>query len=497
MINFEEVSLHFGEKKILDDVSFNINYGEKIGLVGRNGTGKSTILKLILKQLETTDGHVTVDDYYIIGHLEQHINFSHNSVLGEVCSVLSEDRVHEEWKGEKILLGLGFSNEQMCDNPSSFSGGWQVKINLAKLLLMEPNMLLLDEPTNYLDIASIRWLGEFLKKWEGEVILITHDRAFMDSIITHTMIVHRQKVRKVQGKTGKLKDQIKIEEEIYEKTRIAQEKKRKETQDWAAQFGSKASKASVVKSKLKQLEKEEVLEKLDHIDTLKFDFNYLSFGSRSNILEGKNITFGYDENNLLIKDLSFIVEPNDKICVIGRNGNGKSTLLKLIVGDGISPISGDFEMHDKAKIGYFGQMNIGRLDPENTIAKEVESANTEATYGDVRRICSNMLFSGSLADKKISVLSGGEKSRVMLGKILLQKANLLLLDEPTNHFDMESCEALLEAILNFKGAVMMVTHDEFFLHEVANKLIVFDGGKTFVFTGTYKEFLKKVGWQDQ
>lgn len=495
MITVDNVSVSFGSRVLFDEASFSVSYGDKIGLIGRNGTGKSTFLKMLLGTIQPDSGDIDVPSYYTLGYLQQHIHFEKESVMEEVASVLPLERAHEEWKGEKILQGLGFTDEQMMQNPSSLSGGWQIKVNLAKLLLTEPSMLLLDEPTNYLDIYSIRWLANFLQEWEGELILITHDKSFMDSVINHTLIIHRGKFRKMAGTTDRVKQQIAIEEEIYEKTRLKEEEKKKEIEDWVRRFGAKASLASQAKARMKQVERMDVKVKLADIANLDFDFTYKPFGSSNEMVQVKNITFGYNSETILIRDLSFKVSPNDKICIIGKNGNGKSTLLKLITEE-ITPLKGDVFIESKVEYGYFGQMNLDRLNPENTIVEELETVDSTLDVQKIRRTAAQMLFGGDDAFKKIGVLSGGEKSRVMLGKILLTPSNLLLLDEPTNHFDMESSQSLMDAIKNFKGAVLMVTHNEYFLHEIANKLIVFDGGKTFVFTGTYAEFLKQVGWQE-
>ncbi|QED22880.1 ABC-F family ATP-binding cassette domain-containing protein [Candidatus Deianiraea vastatrix] len=495
MINIRELSIEFNGRCIFEDVNFSINPGEKIGLIGRNGTGKTTFLKLLLKKLEPSSGKIEIPDYYRVGYLEQHFDFTHPTAAEEVYSVLPPERESEAWKGDMILMGLGFSGEQMFQDPKELSGGYQVKVNLAKMLLMESELLILDEPTNYLDIYSIRWLADFLKKWEGELILITHDRNFMDKVITHTLIIHRNNFRKIQGKPQKIKEQIKQEEEIYEKTRLAEEKERKELEDWIRRFGATASKASQVQSRIKMLEKKEVRKKLDNIQDLDFKFSFTPYDTKDDVIQVKNLTFGFEESKDLITNLSFEVKKGDKICIIGRNGQGKSTLLQLIGGI-LTPKEGEISINEKAKYGYFGQTNVERLNPDLAIWEELQESSPESDYGTVRRICAYMLFPGQLAEKKIGVLSGGEKSRVMLGKILLNKVNLLMLDEPTNHFDMESSEALLDAIKEFEGAVLMVTHDEEYLFEVANKLIVFDGGKTFLFHGGYKEFLKEIGWKE-
>jgi len=495
MIRVKDLSISFSGHEVFSDASFIINGREKVGLIGRNGSGKSTFLKLILKKLEPDSGAVEIPRGYRIGHLEQHIHFTHETVLDEICSVLPEDREHEGWKGENILYGLGFSYDDLYKDPKKFSGGYQVKLNLAKLLLMEPQMLLLDEPTNYLDIHSIRWLKEFLQDWQGELILITHDRAFMDAVITHTLIIHRNAFKKIPGNTQGVREKIAAEEEIYEKTRVNEEKQRQKTQEWIDRFKAKASMASRAQSRAKMLEKQDVKEKLEEVKTLDFNFNHLAYNSKENMIEVEHLAFGYNPEHLLIQNLSFKVADGDKICVIGKNGKGKSTLLKLLT-QNLEALKGNVKTNNKVEIGYFGQMNIDRLDNNLTIYEELQKVDEKLPQTRVRQVCGNMMFSSDLANKKISVLSGGEKSRVMLGKILLKGTNLLLLDEPTNHLDMESCEALLEAIKTFPGAVITVTHDEHFLNEIANKLIVFDDDKTFTFEDTYEFFLKRVGWKD-
>ena len=495
MITIQDLSISFDGKKLFDDVNVHFNQKEKIGLIGRNGTGKSTFLKLLLKELEPDSGEIKIPRNYKIGYLEQHIKFSHQTIIDEVASVLPEERIYETWKGEKILNGLGFSDEEMLQDPNLFSGGYQVKVNLAKLLLLEPNLLLLDEPTNYLDIHSIRWLKKFLKDWNEELILITHDRNFMDSIITHTLNIHRGNFRKFPGNTKKIKEQILQEEEIYEKTRINQEREREKTQAWIDRFKSKATLASRAQSRAKMLEKMEVKEKLQAIVNLDFNFNYLNYNSKQNLMKVTDISFGYDPNKILINNLSFNVQKGDKICIIGKNGKGKSTLLKLLSQE-IDVLNGEINIHEKVEIGYFGQMNIDRLNNDNSIYEEIQSVDPSIPETKVRTICAHMMFPGKASNKKIGILSGGERSRVTLGRILLNPVNLLFLDEPTNHLDMESTETLMEAVQRFEGSVIMVTHDEYFLNKIANKLIIYDEGKAFFYNGNYRDFQKKIGWKD-
>jgi len=495
MITIQDLSISFDGKALFKDVNVHFNQKEKIGLIGRNGSGKSTFLKLLLKELEPDNGEIKIPRNYQIGYLEQHIRFSHQTIIDEVASVLPEERIYETWKGEKILNGLGFSDEEMLQDPNLFSGGYQVKVNLAKLLLLEPNLLLLDEPTNYLDIHSIRWLKKFLKDWNEELILITHDRNFMDSIITHTLNIHRGNFRKFPGNTKKIKEQILQEEEIYEKTRINQEREREKTQAWIDRFKSKATLASRAQSRAKMLEKKEVKEKLDTIVNLDFNFNYLNYNSKQNLMKVTDISFGYDPNKILINNLSFNVQKGDKICIIGKNGKGKSTLLKLLSKE-IDVLNGEINIHEKVEIGYFGQMNIDRLNNDNSIYEEVQSVDPSIPETKVRTICAHMMFPGKASNKKIGILSGGERSRVTLGRILLNPVNLLFLDEPTNHLDMESTETLMEAVQRFEGSVIMVTHDEYFLNKIANKLIIYDEGKAFFHNGDYRDFQKKIGWKD-
>ena len=493
MIRVKDLAISFSGHQLFEEVNININRREKIGLIGRNGSGKSSFLKLILNKIEPDFGEVVIPTGYRIGHLEQYIKFTHDTILDEICSILPEERQYEAWKGEIILAGLGFSEADIQKSPHDFSGGFQVKINLAKLLLMEPDMLLLDEPTNYLDIYSIRWLKEFLKDWEGELILITHDRGFMDEVITHSLTIHRGKFRKLQGNTSNVFTRIEQEEEIYNKARESEAKKRQQTEEWINRFKSKASQASRVQSRVKQLEKMEVQEKLAKIDNLEFSFNYDPYKSKEDIIQVNKVSFAYDAEDL-IKNLSFKVAKGDKICVIGKNGKGKSTLLKILNNNLAS--KGVVKLNDKTTVGYFGQMNIDILNPELSVCEEIQLSDPELDITNVRKICANMMFTGNLAHKKIAVLSGGEKSRVMLGKIIAKPVNLLFLDEPTNHLDIESSEALMNAIKNFEGAVVMVTHDEYFLNEVANKLVIFDDNKTFLYDGIYQDFLGNIGWQD-
>jgi len=498
MLQVANIQKSYGKQLLFDGVSFTVNPRERVGLVGRNGHGKSTLFRMILGEEHQDAGTITVPSGYSIGHLSQHIHFTEDTVLQEACLALppNEDHIDETYKAEAILHGLGFTNEDFGRDPDSLSGGYQVRLNLAKVLASEPNLLLLDEPTNYLDIVSVRWLTQFLRAWRTEMIIITHDRDFMDSVTTHTMIIHRCKVRKVPGNTQKLYDQILMEEEIYEKTRLNDEKKRKEVEQFINRFRAQATKASAVQSRIKALARHQMLDKLEEIQTLDFKFRSAPFEAKWLMtVEDLSFRFGPDQPKL-IDGLSFGVGKKDRIGVIGKNGKGKTTLLNLL-GREMAPTSGEVKLHPNTKIAYFGQTNISRLRPEKTALQEIMDAHPDNAQGESRAICGLMMFEGDNALKKVSVLSGGERSRVLLGKLLVSPANLLMLDEPTNHLDMESIDSLIEAMDAFDGAVIIVTHSERILEAVATKLIVYDNDTVSVFEGTYLDFLERVGWSDE
>jgi len=498
MLQVTNIEKSYGKQLLFDGVSFTVNPRERVGLVGRNGYGKSTLFRMILGEEHQDSGTITTPSGYTIGHLSQHIHFTEDTVLKEACLALpkNEDHIDESYKAEAILHGLGFSNDDFERPPSSLSGGYQVRLNLSKVLVSEPNLLLLDEPTNYLDIVSVRWITQFLRAWRNELIIITHDRDFMDSVTTHTMIIHRCKMRKVSGGTQKLYDQILLEEEIYEKTRQNDEKKRKEVEQFINRFRAQATKASAVQSRIKALARHETLGKLEEIKTLDFKFRSAPFEAKW-LMTVDDLSFGFDKDGpMLIDGLSFAVGKKDRIAVIGKNGKGKTTLLNLLARE-MSPTGGEIKLHPNTKIAYFGQTNIDRLRTEKTALQEIMDAHPDYSQGESRAICGLMMFEGDNALKKVSVLSGGEKSRVLLGKLLVSPANLLLLDEPTNHLDMESIDSLIEAIDAFDGAVMIVTHSELILEAVATKLIVYDNDAVSVFEGTYFDFLERVGWSDE
>ncbi len=494
MVRIENMTKSFGSRVLLDDVSFSINSKERIGLVGRNGHGKTTFMRLLIGEEEPDKGIIQIPKQYRIGHVKQLLDFKSNSVISECMADLPPSERENTWKAEKILAGLGFSMGDLNRPPHEFSGGYQVRLNLAKALVAEPDLLLLDEPTNYLDITAIRWIEGYLLNWPHELLLVTHDRSFMDKVVTHTAGIHRQKMRKIPGDTGKYYGQIAQDEEVYEKTRVNDERRRREMELFISRFRAKARLANMVQSRIKTLSKLEKQEKLEQVRNLEFAFRSKPYKGKV-AMTLRELTFGYDAASPLFSRLSVVIQAQDRIGVIGRNGKGKTTLLKLLAGE-MSPIGGNVVYSPGVEAGFFDQTRSDRLAESNTVEEEILYTHPDIDRQAARNICGAMMFSGDEALKKIAVISGGEKSRVMLGKLLVTPVNLLLLDEPTNHLDMESCDSLLAAIDNFDGAVVMVTHNEMFLHALARRLIVFQDEQAFVFEGTYQEFLDKDGWRE-
>lgn len=497
MIQFDAVTKNFGGQTLFNKISFAIQKGEKCGLVGRNGSGKTTLMRLILGQESADAGQISIPKHYTLGYLEQHISFTEKTILEEAVLGLPLKERDNVYKAETILFGLGFNEEDMHRSPNELSGGYHLRLHLTKVLLSDPDCLLLDEPTNYLDIVSIRWLQRFLRSWRKEFILISHDREFMDSVTTHTLALHRQSIRKIKGDTEAVFTQILQEEDVHEKTRLKLDQKKAKTEAYIKRFGAKATKARQAQSKMKQLGRLPTLEKLAQIDDLDFTFTPAPFPGKQ-MLRTAQLTFGYQKDAPpLIHDLSLEIDKDDCIAIIGKNGRGKSTFLKLLAQE-LTPQSGNVTGSPNLQIGYFGQTNIDRLNASHCIIEEVAAENRNLNTNEVRNICGVMMFSGDLAKKNIGVLSGGERSRVLLAKILAKPCNLLFLDEPTHHLDMESIESLIVAIDEFPGAVVIVTHSEMILKMLPlTKLVVCHLDRQEVILGDYTDFLNKGGWNDE
>ncbi|MGB9764018.1 MAG: ATP-binding cassette domain-containing protein [Candidatus Saccharicenans sp.] len=495
MIAIENLSKRFAQQVLFEKISFKVNPGERVGIVGKNGHGKSTLFRLIVGLEQPDEGRVIIPKNYRLGYLEQEPDFKSSTVLEEASRGLHNPEKDQLWRVEKVLLGLGFTFEDFDKRPGELSGGYQVRLSLARLLIGDYDMLLLDEPNNYLDITSIRWLEKFLLGWRGELMIITHDRRFMDRVATHILGLHRQKVRKIEGNTEKYYNQIALEEEVYEKTRLNDERKRKEMEIFINRFRAKARLAGLVQSRLKYLEKMEKREKLEKIKNMEFSFQEKPFHHKYALsLDG--VSFAYTAEKPLIKNFSLHIGARDRVMVIGPNGRGKTTLLKLMSGV-LQPQSGEVSRPKSVAIGYYEQSYAEEMNNENNVLEELAAANPQLEPARIRQIAGALMFEGDEALKPVKILSGGEKSRLLLGKIMARPINLLLLDEPTNHLDLESCDALLAALDNFDGAVVMVTHNEMFLQALAERLIVFQDEKISVFEGGYETFLERVGWSEE
>ncbi len=494
MLFCKNITKSFGSQTLFDSANFQLNCGERLGMVGRNGSGKSTLFRLILGEDSLDDGVISFPEHYRIGALDQHLNFTKDTIRDEVAQSLPTEQTHDAWKAEKMLSGLGFSPQDFGRSPHEFSGGFQIRVKLAQLLLSEPNLLLLDEPTNHLDILGIRWLERFLRSWKNELICISHDQGFLERISTHTLAVHRKKFKKMKGVPSQCYTQIKKEESLHERTRTNQEKETQKQKKFIREFRAGARSAGLVQSRIKMLDKRKSLYALEHIPPIRFQFAEAVFtGGR--IIDAHNLSFGYEPDCDLLQQLSFEILPGEKIGIIGENGKGKTTLLQIL-NQQLQPQSGTLKIHTNAVSGFMGQSNIERLDPKKNILEELQTVS-EVTEQMARNVAGSLLFSDSLAYKPICILSGGEKARVNLGKLLLSHVNLLLLDEPTNHLDYESIEAFTTATKKFTGSVVFVSHNEDFLKKVAQKLIVFDGGKVFFYPNNYETFLAKQGFQKE
>ncbi len=494
MLFCTQITKSFGSQLLLDEASFQLNLGEKVGVLGRNGSGKSTLFQMILGRERVDEGEISFPENYRIGYLDQHLEFTQPTILKEVVQNLPADQKYDDWKGKKYLSGLGFEESDFDRAPSEFSGGFQIRIKLAGLLLSDPDLLLLDEPTNYLDIVAIRWLEQFLRSWKGELMCISHDRTFLERITNHTVVFHRQKLKKGKGTPDQLYAQIAREEEIYEKTRLNAEKERSRQEKFIREFRSGARSAGLVQSRIKMLNKKGVGKALKPIRPIFFRFPQTPFVG-AKMLEGRSLRFGYEKEQDLLKGVSVEIFPGDKLGIIGANGKGKTTLLNVLSGQ-IQMHSGTHKVHSNTRMAFFGQSNIERLDKTKTILEELMSGG-DLREQDVRKIAGSLLFTRDLVYKKIDQLSGGEKARVNLGKMMTRESNLLFFDEPTNHLDYESVEALIQALNEYEGAVVFVSHNEEFLRRVAQKLVVFDGGAVTEFPQGYEDFLQQRGFEEE
>lgn len=489
------ISLSYGSQIVLSDVSWYVNPKEKLGIIGRNGSGKSSLLRIILGEETADSGTIIIPSTYKLGYIPQHTEWTKPCVLEEALLSLENQDPSFQHKAKKILSNLGFSEEDFSKNINTLSGGFQLRLKLAKALICEPDCLVLDEPTNYLDILAIRFLQQFLQKWPKEALIVSHDRAFLDSFCTGILGIHQKQLKKVIGNTDLYLSSLESEQKTKEKTNESIERKKAHMQQFVDKNRAKASKARQAQARIKMIEKLPEIPVLEESVQKNFSFKEKPFYGK---LLGKisHLSFQYD-NTPLLHDINIEIAPRERIAIIGKNGYGKSTLLKII-SQKLLPSKGSVEYQAGVCIGYFGQTNIKTLSHEKTIAEEVWSANPQLTEQEILNICGNMSFKDLETKKQIGVLSYGEQSRVLLAKIMTTPCNLLLLDEPTHHLDVETIDALLDALSRFSGAVILVSHSETMLRDfAADTLLICHKDRQEKFLGEYEDFLKTVGFEEE
>ncbi len=532
MVSIQNLSVEFSAKSLFDNINYVINPRDRIALVGKNGAGKSTMLKIIAGIQLPTSGKVSMPRDITVGYLPQQMElndtltvkeevrkaFAHIDELKrkldeateelssrtdyeseeyheliERVSSLSERMAMEQSENceaemEKTLTGLGFVRSDFDRPTSEFSGGWRMRIELAKLLLQRPDVLLLDEPTNHLDIESIQWLEQFLTNKAGAVVLVSHDRAFIDNVTNRTIEISCGKIYDYAVNYSHFVDLRKERVEQQMRAYLNQQKQIQETEDFIERFRYKATKSVQVQSRIKQLSKIERIE-VDEVDNSHINLRFPPAprsGDYPLILD--NVGKAYGEHQVF-DGATFTLKRGEKIAFVGKNGEGKSTLVKCIMGE--IPFTGSLKIGHNVKIGYFAQNQASMLDGELTVFDTIDRVATGDIRTKIRDILGAFMFGGEASDKKVKVLSGGEKTRLAMIKLLLEPVNLLILDEPTNHLDMRTKDILKQAIRDFNGTVIVVSHDREFLDGLVEKVYEFGGGKVKECLGGIYEFLEK------
>lgn len=532
MLNVHNLSVSFMGTDLFSGITFKLNKGDRIGLIGKNGAGKSTLLKVLSKDIETNGGTMAFDKDVRIGFLRQDIDFVEGrTILEEAYQAFEEikeielklDEINEQlvirtdyesegysqlihdltdlteryellggynYQGdtEKILQGLGFQREDFDKLTDTFSGGWRMRIELAKLLLQNNDILLLDEPTNHLDIESIIWLENFLKSYSGAIVLVSHDKMFLDNVTNRTIEISLGQIydyKKPYSQFLLLRGEIKEKQLQAQKN---QEKEIKQKQHLINKFKAKASKASMAQSLMKQLDKVELIE-VDQDDNQAMNVRFaISKEPGKIIVEAENLSKSYGDKHVL-ENVDLLIERNSKIAFVGQNGQGKSTLAKMMVGD--IPFKGHLKLGHNVEIGYFAQNQSEHLPPEKTVLQIMEDAATDSNRARVRDMLGSFLFGGDAVDKKAKVLSGGERNRLALCKLLLSPFNVLIMDEPTNHLDIASKNVLKEALKSFNGTLIVVSHDRDFLQGLTSTVYGFKDKVIKEYLGDIDYFLEQ------
>ncbi len=534
MITFAKVTKQQGSRILYRNGSFQINAGEKVGLVGPNGAGKTTLFRLIMGEERPDEGVVTKPDQIVIGYFSQNIEeMSGRSALEEVKAAShklndvqkelreAEQKLSEpmdddamatllerygtlqsefermggydiESRAAEILTGLGIGPEDYNRPTESFSGGWKMRIALAKILALNPDALLLDEPTNHLDIESITWLESWIAGFKGALFMTSHDRDFMNRLVAKIVEVANQAITVYSGNYDFYEKERMLRQEQLLASAKRQEDMLAKEEEFISRFAARASHAAQVQSRVKKLEKIERIEIPVEEKAINFVWPVPPRGG-DEVLKLKNLgkiwktTEGTDK--LVFRGADALVKRNDRVALVGVNGAGKSTLLKIITGQ-TPQTEGDYVIGASVEVGYFSQNSLDVLDPKSTVIEEVTDRVPNPTIGYVRSLLGAFKFSGDEVEKKVSILSGGEKSRLVLATILAKPVNFLVLDEPTNHLDIQSREVLMEAIKQFPGTVIMVSHDRFFLRQLTTRVFELDKNQLQVYDGTFAEYLR-------
>lgn len=531
MLNAHQITVSFGGETLFDAISFRLGKGDRVGLIGKNGAGKSTLLRLMSQENTPTSGTFAFEKNCKIGYLSQDLDFEHGrTVLEEAYLAFEEIKsieqrqeaihqfmettqdfesqsyfdqldelnelntryemiggYHYQAKTEKILLGLGFSMRDLNAPTDTFSGGWRMRIELAKLLLRDNDILLLDEPTNHLDIESIIWLEQFLKKFKGALVLVSHDRMFLDQVTNRTIEIVQQRIfdfKKSYSKYMIFREELRTQQLAAHKN---QEKEIQQTEKLIERFRAKASKASMAQSLIKKLDKIDRIE-IDPEENkrIKFEFT-ISHQPGKIILQTHNVSKAYEDKQVL-SDVNLEIERGEKIAFVGQNGQGKSTLAKIIVSE--IQYQGEVKLGHNVQLGYFAQNQSTYLNGDQTVLESAEDSATPENRTKVRDLLGAFLFPGEAVDKKVKVLSGGERNRLALCKLLLQPFNVLIMDEPTNHLDIASKNVLKEALLKFKGTLILVSHDRDFVQGLCEKVISFRNQEVKPFLGDINAYLE-------
>lgn len=537
MLNISNVSKIQGGETLYSKATFQINPGEKVGLVGPNGAGKTTLFRLIIGEDRPDEGQISLSEAVRMAYFSQKVGeMEGKSAIQEVvegdkkvkelgdklkeyemkladCESLTDDEMNQilmdmgevqtdfekvggydlETRAEEILTGLGIGPDRYHNMVESFSGGWKMRIALAKVLVTNPDLIIMDEPTNYLDMETILWLEEWLKNFKGAIFMTTHDRDFMNNICKKIVEINFGKVTTYSGNYDFYEKEKEIRLEQIKAEHSRQQAMLQKEEEFIAKFKARASHAAQVQSRVKKLEKIERIEIPPEEETISFEFATPPRGS-DDVVSLKAVTKTWNSehgNNTVFEKINMEIKRLSKIAVVGVNGAGKSTLLKVMTGQ-TEANTGEVKIGPSIKMGYFSQYSLDVLKPENTVFDQIREELAEASDGYIRNLLAAFLFRGDDVKKKVKYLSGGEKSRLIMAKLLSQKNNFLVLDEPTNHLDIKSREVLLEALQRFEGTIVLVSHDRHFLNGLAETVYEVHKGEVRVYPGNYQYYVDKV-----